>query len=137
MWLAVAGVGALCAVIVVVVVLSITLSGNSNQSNNGRTPGTVTGTQDEWFESVCKTGTFVDGRGLSDASGGSAMCLPKTGTGYILIGKYDSDFKMRNAIAQRHMKYYVSGIEPDGTVIAFVAGVGDAEFFKVDESSGC
>lgn len=111
-------------IVLVVVGLSLTSSRSSSQSGRtGMTLGSVTGTQDEWIGSVCKTGTFADGRGLPDATG-KAMCLPKSGMGYILIGQYDSDFKMRNALAQVGTTYYVSGIEPDGTIVVFAVNQG-------------
>lgn len=126
LWLVVAGVGALIAVIVVVLVSSN--SSDSSTSSSG-TARRVTGTEENWIESVCRTGTFVDGEGLPDANG-RALCKAKNGWGIIAIGEYDSDFKMRNAIAVLRKKYYVSGIEPDGTVVVFVADQGGASILE-------
>lgn len=133
-WLVVAGVGVLIAVIVVVVVLSVTRSGSSNQSSSSNpsssTPGGVTGTQDEWMASVCRAGSFRDGQGLPDASSGSGICHATTGDGWILMGKYDSDFKMRNALAQRGIKNYASEIDSDGTEMVFAAYQGGASVLE-------
>jgi hypothetical protein len=114
--------------------------GHSDQSNGSSSPspGRVTGTSDEWIESVCKTGSYQDGEGGPDTVGG-ANCSTKDGSGEILIRQYDSDFKMRNAVAQlfklRQDKYYASGIDSDGTIEVFFADSGDLFAFSGGSSS--
>ena len=61
----------------------------------------------------------MDGEGGLPGSTGGGLCSSRSGPGVINISRFDSDYKMRNGIAMMHVKYYVSGIEPDGTVIAF------------------
>jgi hypothetical protein len=86
----------------------------ANQTSAG-----FSGTQDNWIESVCITGTFVDGQGGLPGNSGGGLCRAKAGQGFINITQFDSDYKMRNGIAMMRVDYYVSGIETDGTVIAF------------------
>jgi hypothetical protein len=124
------GIGAACALTVLVVTV-IALSSHSDSGNTSResTAGSISGGWEQWTESVCKTGTFVDGHAPPDAERG-AWCLPKTGGGAITIGQYDSDYKMRNAIAMLRMKYYASARTSDGTVWMFAVMAGDESILE-------
>lgn len=80
----------------------------------------IAGVRDDWIESVCKTGTFVDGHGGLPGSSGGALCQARVGRGdYITMSQFDSDYKMRNALAMAQIDYYVSGIEPSGEFVCF------------------
>jgi hypothetical protein len=116
------GIGAACALTVLVVVVIALSSGsdssstsNSAKTGRSRSAGTLSGIDEQWIELVCRTGTFMDGEGLPDANG-TAGCLAKTGASLILMGQYDSEFKMRNAVSQIGAQFYASGIKADGTL---------------------
>jgi Protein of unknown function (DUF2510) len=120
--------GAAVLIVIVVVAVVATRPSKSNQSAGDASQSglsAISGTQDNWIESVCVTGTFVDGEGGLPGNSGGGLCRAKGAQGMINISQFDSDYKMRNGIAMMHVQYYVSGIEPDGTVIAFsVLGAG-------------
>ena len=115
------GVIVLVAVVVAVTVVKHgSASGGTSAGGGSSSSGTVTGTEDNWFEAVCKTGTFMDHGGNLPGARGRGFCIPRAGrTPSISIGQFDSDYKMRNAVAAASMTYYVAGVEPDGTVICF------------------
>ncbi|MCV7175444.1 hypothetical protein [Mycolicibacterium sphagni] len=118
------------AVVIAAVVTGPASTNEAGHSGGGNqpVPGTVSGTQDNWIESVCVTGSFVDGQGGLPGSTGGGLCRSRSGRGAISISQFDSDYKMRNGIAMMHVRYYVSGTEPGGTVIAFAAvGGGSAD----------
>jgi hypothetical protein len=134
--LVVAGVAVLFVALMIAVVVSNSSnsSGRGDASGGGGAPGTssgrgdasggsdargvVTGSQDQWIQSVCKLGTFFDGSRVLTDTTGSANCRAESGS-IILIGQYESDFKMRNSLNILHIKYYASTIEPDGTTVVF------------------
>lgn len=109
------------AIVAVVLIVTTSKSGSRNDASIGTGSHNITGTQDDWVEAVCQTGTFMDGLGGLPGAKASAYCRARTTNAAINISQFDSDYKMRNAIAMLHIKYYVSGIEPDGTVIVFSA----------------
>ena len=87
---------------------------------------TVSGTEDDWTASVCRTGTCADGvNGLPYATD-RAFCYTKTGHAALMISKFDSQVEMKNALAVAGDPYYVSGNEPDGTIILFTIGLNDS-----------
>lgn len=114
-------VTAFVAAAIGLVATGLTSSHEASSSSESSQPpaGMVSGYQDLWIESVCVTGSFVDGRGGLPGSTAGGLCRSRSGQGVINISQFDSDYKMRNAIAMVNIRYYVSGIEPDGTVIAF------------------
>jgi len=122
-WIA---IGSACALtIVVVAVIALSTRSDSGTTNSQNTAGTITGSSEQWIESVCRTGTFAEGHPLPGAESG-ALCIPKGGSGAISIGTFDSDFRMRNAIAMLRMRYYASSKSSDGTVWVFAVMAGDA-----------
>ena len=83
----------------------------------------VSGSENDWLSALCYLGTFSStGSDLPNATQGSGFCSAKSGSDIISIAKYDSDFAMRNALAQSPKYFYGSGIEPDGTAIVFAVG---------------
>lgn len=130
----------LCGIAVIAVVAATiafaatrpTSSGEAGHSGEGSQPhaGELSGSLDNWIESVCITGSFVDGQGGLPGSTGGGLCRSRAGHGVINISQFDSDYKLRNGIAMLNIKYYVAGIEPDGTAIAFSTLGGSADALK-------
>lgn len=122
-WLLLPGAAVLTIVVVVIAVVATRSSSSNEAGQPGAAsqphPGMVSGTQDNWVESVCITGTFVDGQGGLPGSFGGGLCRSRSGHSILNISRFDSDYKMRNGIAMMQVKHYVAGIEPDGTVISF------------------
>lgn len=119
-WVILGVVGTVISIVVIIVLIEHLTSNENSPKSSPSYRGPVSGSEDEWLDAICATGTFVDAGGdLPDAAQGTGFCKARFGQGSISIGKYDSDFKMRNALAQTAKTYYVSGIESDGTVIVF------------------
>jgi len=120
---------ALVVVVVVILVIAVSSHSDSGKASHSGTPGSISGSTEQWVEAVCRTGTFADRNPPPDAEGG-ALCMPKSGSGVITIGQYDSNFKMRNAIAMLQAKYYASAITSDETVWVFAVMAGDASILE-------
>lgn len=117
---AICTVAAVAAIAVVGIVIWFG-SGSSDTTAASSSTTAVTGTQGNWIEAVCKTGTFHDGAETVAGSSASAYCHARAADTEIYISEYDSDYRMRNAIAMLRIKYYVAARREDGVVVAFGA----------------
>ncbi len=100
----------------VLVIGACSQSGSSDSEPSGQdvevdapTQRTISGTSEDWLSAVCELGRLYDkGTSLPGAVGG-AICAPRITTGnpntLIRIAQFDSEFKMRNALAARLTKY--------------------------------
>jgi hypothetical protein len=75
----------------------------------------ISGNRNDWLDAVCELGTLEEGVGGFANAKGTGACRARAG-GIALIGLFDSDYAMRNSLAQVGMSSYASAIEPDGTV---------------------
>jgi hypothetical protein len=111
-WLMVIAVGGL-------VIGACSQSGSSGSETSGQdvevaapVQRTISGTSDDWLSAVCEPGRFFDRGSSMPGAVGGATCSPRIATGnpnsLIWITQFDSDFKMRNALAARLTKYFAS-----------------------------
>lgn len=92
--------GALVAAILALVIVGVALFVKGRHATEyGRLA--AASTSEDWIASVCKPGTYQNGKGGNVLSGstGSAQCYGNAG-GTIFVGTYDSEFRFNNAMAR-------------------------------------
>ncbi|MBX7135036.1 MAG: hypothetical protein K1X67_20415 [Fimbriimonadaceae bacterium] len=84
--------------------------------------GSISGSTEDWLQALCQPGKFMDGMrsdGPFSGSIGGGTCIgPVSGRGPVYLTQWDSNYKMRNAMAMMHM-CYASAIESSGTIDTF------------------
>lgn len=89
----------------------------------GTSSGSISGTSEDWVQAICKPGKFMDGiqtvsGPFVGATGGGTCVGPQAGPGPVYVTQWDSNFKMRNAMAMLRM-CYASAIESGGVIDTF------------------
>jgi len=95
-----------------VLLVALVLANKSDDSSSAAGENRISGSFDDWLQSVCQSGTYIDGAQVPFINAtGSGSCRPSHGYtgGRIWIGNWNSDYVMRNDMVAGHCTYYVSG----------------------------
>jgi hypothetical protein len=83
-------------------------------------PGSISGSMDDWLAAVCLQGTFSNGKNSFRNASGGGFCGAKNHAGPILIGEWNDNYLMRNDISVFRGGYYASCVNGQ-SITDFVA----------------